>query len=122
MQFETLSQAPRVVPVWVDGRIVAQICDGIFSKSIAGSKHLLKAPPAIALDADSYDGLRENFRTIKVTDRETGRTYVISADEFDRFKVQMDRGYGRQYFVPLGNWDIHPAGPRQLGFDLGDAA
>lgn len=86
------------------------------SRRAHSTKHFLRRPAAIALDADSYDQHRAQFDLVEVYDLDTQRTYRISARDFDAYRFVVDRGYGRQYAVCLNRWtviDPH-AKPEQL--------
>jgi hypothetical protein len=55
--------------------------------------HLLRKPPAIALDARIYDRYRPHFDALEITDTETRA--------FERWRFVIERGYGRQYALEL---------------------
>ena len=99
-----------------NGRIVFVVDGQVLKKDISGSRHLLKQPPAIAIDLDEYDARRPAFDLLEVFDKETGVTYSISAESFDSYRVPFDRGFGRQYFVVLGRWRKQDA--RQLAMAI----
>jgi len=70
-----------------------------------GSKHQLREPPAWAIDADAFDEwVKPNAREIIVTDTEAKIRYKVLTETFDRLKQEMDRGFGRQYFLVLAHW------------------
>jgi hypothetical protein len=101
--------------VKVDGRIIGYLRDRTFYKSVSGSKHRLRQPPAWAIDAEAFDTeIKPNSTKIVVVDRETGMEYQASVETFERFKGELDRGFGRQYFLPLPQWQIRGNGQRQL--------
>jgi len=88
-----------------DGRIIGFSDGVVFKKTVEGSKHLLKCPPAIAIDAVAYENdIAPTHERIEVKDVETDRLYSISIEAFERNKEEMDRGHGRQYFVRLRYW------------------
>ena len=71
------------------GKIRGVIENRILRKAICGSVHLLRKPPAIALDARMYDRYRPHFDALEITDTETRA--------FERWRFVIERGYGRQY-------------------------
>ena len=73
-------------------------------RSIRGSKHLLRHPPAIAFDANAYERLRPWFDDVRVEDRESGLAHLIPATEFDEHSNKLDRGFGLQFYVELDFW------------------
>lgn len=91
--------------------------DGVFTKTVQGSRHMLHTPRAWALDAGIYDSLRPRVRQIVVTDKDSGYTYTASREVFDLFGGVIDRGFGRQRYLPLDKWQVtRPGEPKQLTF------
>jgi hypothetical protein len=93
-----------------EGRVIATIEDRdgcrTLVKTVHGSRHFLRRPPAIAFDADSIDQA-EALGTVGifVDDAETGRRYSSSMETFLRLAIDIDRGHGRQLALPLRFWD-----------------
>ena len=113
-----------------DGKVIGQIEGQVFRKNIKGSKHLLRKPRAIAIDVYAYDeDIATACECIEVKDQETGITYVSTIENFNRYRIKLDRRHGQQYALPLGYWDYdgkqgcgQPPKPKpkvspQLGFD-----
>lgn len=97
------------------GRIIGTSDGVVFRKTIKGSLHLLRCPPAIAIDAEAYDiEIAPSHQRIEVYDMEAGRTYSASIETFDSLKGELDRGFGRQYFVTLNHWHVEGNGDGQL--------
>jgi hypothetical protein len=48
-------------------------------------------------------------------DRESGIKYHTPVDTFNQFKRELDRGFGRQYYLTLNHWQVEENGNRQLG-------
>ena len=101
-----------------NGRTVFVVDARVLKKDISGSRHLLKQPPAIAVDADEYDSRRWAFDSLEIFDKETSVTYSISVESFDRYRKELDRGFGRQYYVVLGRW--RKQDPHQLALAIGN--
>jgi hypothetical protein len=75
-------------------------------KTIRGSKHMLRTPRAIALDLGSIRNAQAAGATwAEVTDLESGATYRASLDVILRDGREFDRGYGRQIYLPLDQWN-----------------
>jgi len=92
-------------PVRVKSKTIGFIENGCFLKPVVGSKHQLREPPAWAIDADAFDEwVKPNAREIIVTDTEAKIRYKVLTETFDRLKQEMDRGFGRQYFLVLAHW------------------
>ena len=109
-----------------DGKIVGQSDGHVFKKKIKGSKHLLRKPPAIGIDAPAYEQeIAPTCERIEVFDMESNRLYVSTIENFQRNRGELDRGHGRQVYLILNRWqvtDLSPNAPRQLGFALEGAA
>lgn len=112
-----------VLKLYVGSKYVGEIDTElrVLRKRVYGSKHFLQVPPAIAIDAGLYDKYREKFDVIEVTDLETQRVYRVSASRFDRGRIVIDRGFGRQYALPLSVWvrdDNAVVGQMELGLEV----
>lgn len=91
----------------IDGKIIGDLENGVFTKSVAGSKHQLRTPPAWAVDKSAYERyLRGACQTMIVNDTETGLRYEVSFAMFEARKGLLNRGFGQQYFLPLHYWHI----------------
>jgi hypothetical protein len=100
-----------------DGRIIGHLEEHVFHKSVSGSKHKLRRPPAWAIDAGAFDEvIRPIAKVFRIEDKETGTVYEVSVAYFDQHKGEFDRGFGRQYFLPLARWNTerNGNGGRQL--------
>ena len=108
-------------PIVVDGRVIGILAGNEFVKKVVGSKHRLRCPPAWAIDADVFDTeIRPNTTRIVVIDSETDVKYRVSAATFDTLKGELDRGFGRQYFLPLQHWQVEQNGTIQLALWEGE--
>ena len=106
-----------------DGKIIGYLDGDTFVKPLCGSKHQLKRPPAWAVDAEAFDEqINPYASTFRIEDTESGATYEVTVDFFDRHKGYLNRGFGPQYFLPLTRWKEHHNGngngPVQLAFTL----
>jgi hypothetical protein len=104
-----------------DGKVIGRLEEGTFIKPVVGSKHRLRTPPAWAIDAEAFDQqVKPDAKAIIVLDKETGMKYQVTVETFDRLKGELDRGWGRQYFLMLRYWQVEKNGNRQLSlFDWG---
>jgi len=108
----------RLVIYGAQGKIRGVIENRILRKTICGSLHLLRKPPAIALDARMYDRYRPYFDEIEITDTETGTVYRAGAPYFDKRRFVIERGYGKQYALPLSCWSVERPNEPQLRLEL----
>jgi hypothetical protein len=98
------------------GKVIGVIEGNTFTKSVHGSKHQVRSPPAWAIDADIFDNeIQPNCTQILIVDRETNKRYRTSVDTFDNKKKEIERGYGKQYLLTLNHWNIEIDGEIQLG-------
>ena len=98
----------------VGEKVVGCLQDSKFIKSVIGSKHRLRRPSGWAIDSNVFDEqIKPNATEIVVIDKELGKTYHCSVKTFDRLKGELDRGFGRQYFLTLSHWLIENNGHRQ---------
>ena len=81
--------------------------NGMFHKRVDGSKHFLCRPPAITIETVIIEQLQKNnASSIVVEDRETGKTYHSTLENFITHSVEYDRGYGRQRWLLFQYWNI----------------
>lgn len=87
--------------------MVGKVQSAVFSKQIKGSKHILRKPRAIALDADSLRQAKEyGAATIRITDTESGAVYSCDMTHFYRYSFELNRGFGLQRAMVLDRWTM----------------
>ena len=89
-----------------DGRVAGTIDGETFVKRVVGSKHRLRQPPAWSIQAEVYARIRHQVTSIVVLDAETGTEYRTSVETFDKHKGELDRGFGKQYYLTLNHWQV----------------
>jgi hypothetical protein len=105
----------RLIIYGAQGKVRGVIENRVLRKEICGRIHLLRKPPAIALDARMYDRYRPYFDEIEITDADTGIVYRVAAGYFDRRRFEIERGYGKQYALGLKHWHTNaPVGGQLL--------
>jgi hypothetical protein len=77
---------------------------GTLIKKVNGSKHKMKVPPAWALDAVSLNSFGSRLKAINLLDQETGLNWATSIENFRAHAFDFNRGYGKQYALPLKYW------------------
>ena len=88
------------------GRVIGQIANGIFAKNIS-ENHLLRKPPAICIDAEPFDKLIRpacHSIIVRVRDGADRGEYVTPMINFITYKGEIERGFGKQYFMILERW------------------
>ena len=104
----------EAIPIYIRGRVVGYVEDGVFRKRLRGSVHFLRRPPAIAFDLSTlYDAQSAGAERVHITDTETGREYVARIDDILRDGKRFDRGFGKQIYYLLTRWRA-PDTPEQL--------
>lgn len=104
-----------VAGLWVIPDLGLTLC-----KDIHGSKHMLKRPPAIAIDRLTLEQA-ESAGAIwaEIRDVETGKIYRALLSTIRARGFQFNRGFGDQVALALAAWnrDEEPQ-PAQLELDL----
>jgi hypothetical protein len=95
----------KEIPICVGKRIVGRVEGDTFYKSIKGSKHFLRVPPAIAFDVSSLDDAEEAGAVkVQVVDQETGIVYKSTIQHIREYGEEFNRGFGNQIFLVLEGW------------------
>ena len=81
-------------------------------------QHLLRRPPAIAVQASVIEELECLGAKGVVTIMPNGRRLFATLEDFRRYGIVIDRGFGEQVALPLKRWKEQPA-EAQLMLDLG---
>lgn len=90
-----------------DGRIIGNVENGVFTKRVRSTIHMLRKPRAWAIDCKTYLGqVRPNAHTLRVEDRDTGTVYEVDVKVFDQYRGILTRDYAAQYFLTLRHWAI----------------
>ncbi len=100
--FSTQSnQAP--IRIRVAGYIVGEVASGVFTKSIFGSRHILRKPRAIALAVESLTQAEQvGAHDIQITDKESGWVYSCSIEQFKEYAFPIQRGgFEPQLALPI---------------------
>jgi hypothetical protein len=88
-------------------RRVGAVVDGVFHKDrVQGSRHFLRRPPGIALDAESLRQAEAAGATsVSITDQETGITYTAAFETIREHGIHVDRGLGIQVGLEFQWWN-----------------
>jgi len=97
------------------GRIVGEVREGIFYKTVRESKHLLRAPRGWASDISVLDQLEaRGVERMCLTDVESGKRYRATVRDFRRHGIALNRGFGPQLVLPLAFWKTTQPGQPQV--------
>jgi hypothetical protein len=81
-------------------------------------QHLLRRPPAIAVQASVLNELESLNALGVVTIMPNGRRLFATLEDFRRYGIAINRGFGEQVALPLKRWREQPA-EAQLTLNLG---
>lgn len=91
---------------------VGQVIGKTFTKHIQGSKHMLRTPRAICLDAQNIiDAERAGAENVRIIDDETNRIYAATFAMFKAKCFRVTRGDGHQLGLTLDQWSINGQQP-----------
>lgn len=98
------------VPIYLAGRDkpIGYVSGLFFRKTITGSKHILRKPPAIAFDRSTLDDAEQAGAThVSVTDCETSKVYCAPIADVRRYGFAVPRGHGNQIGLSLDHYSIN---------------
>lgn len=87
------------------GKIIGVLNGGVFSKSVKGSKHLMRIFDAWGLEERVVKKLADICEEVRVTDTESGTVYSTTPDIF-REKGIAKNFDTPQIFLPRKEWKI----------------
>jgi hypothetical protein len=104
-KFNSKNANSKSEPVYAGGRVVGQVRNGTFYKSIAVN-HYLRKPPAIAFSLDSLQQAEQAGAVrVEVRDRETGTIYRATLAHIRERGFSVNRaGFEPQIALPLDGW------------------
>ena len=101
-------------PIYAGSNVVGYVKDDTFYKTVTGSKHFLRHPPAILFDIQSLeDAGRYGANYVHVTDRETGRVYTAPTALIWEKPIHKNYGFGAQVGLCLKDWTVNGVAPAQ---------
>lgn len=87
------------------GRQCATIASDLLRKTIHGSRHILRQPPAIAFDLAHIEAAKQaGVQRVAVHGAENGAIYRASFGDFCTKAIRLNRGAGPQQALPLRYW------------------
>ncbi|HQP61915.1 MAG TPA: hypothetical protein PKX41_11970 [Anaerolineaceae bacterium] len=93
------------------GKVVATRKGDTLYKTVKGSIHMLRRPPAWALDmAILNEAEKAGAVRVQVTDKETGTIYRATVGHIREAGITFNRGHGLQIALPLSGWTRHKRG------------
>ena len=96
-------------PIYVNEKVVGNVTCLAYYKTVTGSKHFLRTPPAISNDVQALrDAEKAGAIAVIIRDKETGIRYKSSIEAIFKFGISLNRGYGNQIALPMKYWIITP--------------
>ena len=90
-----------------DGRAVGHTEGDTLYKSVKGEKHMLQKPRGWAWDVDILEEAERRGATrVEIYDRENGKTYIATIQDYRDYGVSLNRGFSDQICLPLKYWQI----------------
>jgi hypothetical protein len=103
--------------IYVFGKPVGKVENGVFYKVVDSAVHFLKIPPAICVDKRSLEQAEEIGATeIEIFDKRNKITYHTTAKFLRKNAIDINRGYGEQYALAIDKWTIKD--PHQIELSL----
>lgn len=101
-----VSRSERVHLLTSDGRPSGCVIeDGILRRRVQASKHMLRRPPAWAVEEKILrEAERHGCTWVQVVDVESHITYVAPLQSFWTRGIAIDRGFALQRALPLCFW------------------
>ena len=89
-------------------KLHGKVTGDTYHKQVSGSVHMLRKPPAWALDVcDLAEAVRRGATRVSIHDQDTGTTYAANVALIYERGFEFNRGYGKQIALPLQFWGIH---------------
>jgi hypothetical protein len=88
------------------GRAIGRLIGRQYHKLVSRPDQILRSPPGFGFDVWAMDTyVLPRVDELLVEDRVNGRLYRSSSDNFIKHRLQINRGAGPQYVLPLVYWE-----------------
>ena len=88
------------------GRAIGRLIGRQYHKLVSRPDQILRSPPGFGFDIWAMDFyVLPRVDELIVEDRVNGRLYRSSAENFVKHPMQINRGAGPQYVLPLAYWE-----------------
>ncbi len=93
------------------GRTIGRLIGRQYHKLVSRPDQILRSPPGFGFDIWAMDFyVLPRVDELIVEDRVNGRLYRSSAENFVKHRMQINRGAGPQYVLPLAYWETMEKG------------
>ena len=116
--FEELQSKSKLgIPILLEvkgkDKLVGTVHEKVFYKTISKFRHFLRIPPAICIDVGIFENyIREGCNNIIVLETDNKDVYRTPTYLFAKNSTIIDKGYGRQYALPMMWWIKNDNGVR----------
>jgi hypothetical protein len=94
------------------GRAIGRLIGRQYHKLISRPDQILRSPPGFGFDVWAMDlYVLPRVDELIVEDRVNGRVYTSTAENFRQHRLQINRGAGPQYVLPLSYWQAEETAP-----------
>jgi hypothetical protein len=88
------------------GRTIGRLIGRTYHKLVTRPDQILRSPPGFGFDVWAMDFyVLPRVDELVVEDRVNRRTYRSSAENFIEHRIEINRGAGPQYVLPLAYWE-----------------
>jgi hypothetical protein len=89
------------------GRTIGRLIGRQYHKLVSRPDQILRSPPGFGFDIWAMDFyVLPRVDELVVEDRVNKRVYRSSAENFIKHRVEINRGAGPQYVLPLAYWEV----------------
>jgi hypothetical protein len=102
------------------GRTIGRLIGRQYYKLVSRPDQILRSPPGFGFDVWAMDFyVLPRVDELIVEDKVNRRKYRSSAENFQKHRIEINRGAGPQYVLPLAYWEVVGQGgpPRAAAAD-----
>ena len=89
------------------GRTIGRLIGRQYHKLVSRPDQVLRSPPGFGFDCWAMDFyVLPRVDELIVEDRVNGRVYRSTAENFVQHRIQINRGAGPQYVLPVAYWEV----------------
>lgn len=89
------------------GRTIGRLIGRQYHKLVSRPDQILRSPPGFGFDVWAMDFyVLPRVDELIVEDKVNRRVYRSTAENFQKHRIQINRGAGPQYVLPLSYWDV----------------
>lgn len=94
------------------GRAIGRLIGREYHKLVSRPDQILRSPPGFGFDVWALDAIvLPRVDLLVVEDKVNGRRYRSTAENFRMHRIQINRGAGPQYVLPLVYWEAEELRP-----------